>query len=281
MGSTYGLRSAMLRSSVGSSWSKRVVSENLEQRRRSRLRVRRGCARRNARAWRRRPRARARTARRSADRRRPARVRPSARACRKRETRAPCRATSARSPRALATAVPNPYQPGSIARVCAQPNDHGIARRSSIERCSPRRPGARTDLHLPDLVDRRAGGEEVQKTVAVDQLHVCVRRPFGEPVEQIVPDGRNRLGRLQAAQHRRYGEFQVAPRQRRQAVAGADHLALLGDLEAPVAHLRPAARRSLRARRRRRARPTRRARERSATRCRGLAQRREWPVCAR
>ena len=30
------------------------------------------------------------------------------------------------------TALPNPYQPGSISRHCAQLKTHGIARRSSI-----------------------------------------------------------------------------------------------------------------------------------------------------
>ena len=30
--------------------------------------------------------------------------------------------------------MPKPYQPGSISRHCAQPNTHGIARRSSMRR---------------------------------------------------------------------------------------------------------------------------------------------------
>ena len=41
----------------------------------------------------------------------------------------------------LSTAVPKPYQPGSISRHCAQLNTQGIARRSSISRVFLREAG--------------------------------------------------------------------------------------------------------------------------------------------
>ena len=41
----------------------------------------------------------------------------------------------------VSTALPNPYQPGSISRHCAQLNTQGMARRSSISRVFLREAG--------------------------------------------------------------------------------------------------------------------------------------------
>ena len=46
------------------------------------------------------------------------------------------------------TAVPKPYQPGSISRHCDQPNTQGIARRSSMRRELVREAGRLPMLRL-------------------------------------------------------------------------------------------------------------------------------------
>ena len=57
-----------------------------------------------------------------------------------------------------ATALPNPYQPGSISRICAQLNTQGIARKSSIFSEALREAGRLPILRLaisPITVDSR------------------------------------------------------------------------------------------------------------------------------
>ena len=56
------------------------------------------------------------------------------------------------------TALPKPYQPGSISRHCAQLNTHGMARRSSIRAEALREAGRLPMLRLaisPITVDSR------------------------------------------------------------------------------------------------------------------------------
>ena len=53
------------------------------------------------------------------------------------------------------TAVPKPYQPGSISRHCAQLNTQGIARRSSMRVELLARGRTAADVELGDLADHR------------------------------------------------------------------------------------------------------------------------------
>src|SRR5262249_49154813 len=92
------------------------------------------------------------------------------------------------------TAVPRPYQPGSVWRVCIQLNTQGIAPSWSIPptappppgRPPPRGPGA--DLEAGDLGNRGRlleVGEEVG--VVVDERPVVPAGGLGEVVEDVGP----------------------------------------------------------------------------------------------
>ena len=68
------------------------------------------------------------------------------------------------------TALPKPYQPGSISRHCAQLNTQGMARRSSISRVFLRDAGRLPMFSVGDLGDDRGCPEIIGETLGlVDQ----------------------------------------------------------------------------------------------------------------
>src|ERR1700738_237006 len=65
------------------------------------------------------------------------------------------------------TALPKPYQAGSINRHCAQLNTHGMARRSSIRDDGLRDDGRLADVQIGDLVDDRRFPEEAVEALGL------------------------------------------------------------------------------------------------------------------
>ena len=75
----------------------------------------------------------------------------------------PAAVPAPRSPRrctSCSTAVPNPYQPGSMMRASDQLNTQGIARRSSMRSDLLARSRPAAHVQIRDLGDRRRGAEE-------------------------------------------------------------------------------------------------------------------------
>ena len=140
------------------------------------------------------------------------------------------------------TAVPKPYQPGSISRHWPQLNTHGIARRSSmrVRRRARRRPAA--DVELGDLGDRRRARGSTRRTRAsrtrARDTRVSAMADSSSSARVELGGARSPmpLGVDEARLHRRGDErFEVAPAELRIGVLARDDLALLGDAQ-PAGH---------------------------------------------
>jgi hypothetical protein len=142
-------------------------------------------------------------------------------------TSSPCSSNAACRP------LPKPNQPGSMWRLCVQANTHGMAR-SACTPCRPRAPPAATDVHALDHIERRRRAEILEELALAE--HQVRGRPRGSAPRWCCMAAMNPraagVARVRGRQrHGREGALERAHRNRPQAVALIDDLALLGQAQ--------------------------------------------------